>query len=73
MSVLVSWIMPDHTYVKGYKIEFNTSKETIITNETQFALEVAYKTVLGYRVSALNCYGNSVEITNEIYIGKKLL
>ena len=65
--------MPDHTYVEGYKIEFNTSKETIITNETQFAQEVAYKSVLSYTVSAFNCYGNSVEITNEIYISKKLI
>ena len=62
--------MPDHTSVDGYKIEFNTSNETIYTNKTNFMLESDYKAVLTYTVSAFNCYGYGEDATKEIYVGK---
>jgi hypothetical protein len=69
VSVIVSWIMPDHTHVDGYKIVFNTSKETIVfTNNTQVSLEVDYKRVLIYTISAFNCYGHSEDVADEIFI-----
>ena len=64
--------MPDHTHVDGYKIVFNTSKETIVfTNNTQVSLEVDYKRVLIYTISAFNCYGHSEDVADEIFIGTK--
>ena len=71
-SVMVSWKIPDHTHVDGYKIEFNTSKETVVfTNKTQVSLEIDYKRVLIYTISAFNCYGKSEDVADEIFIGIK--
>ncbi|CAI8022070.1 hypothetical protein GBAR_LOCUS12988 [Geodia barretti] len=68
-SVIVSWKIPDHTHVDGYKIEFNTSKETVVfTNKTQVSLEIDYKRVLIYTISAFNCYGKSEDVADEIFI-----
>ena len=55
--------------VDEYRIEINTTTPTISTTTTSVVLEGEYNIPLEINISATNCAGSSVEVTEEISVG----
>ena len=68
-SIIISWEAPEYGLVDEYRIETNTTTQTISTNTTKVVLEGEYNIPLEINISATNCAGSSAEVTEEICIG----
>ena len=68
-SIIISWEAPEYGLVDEYRIEINTTTQTISTNTTSVVLEGEYNIPLEINISATNCAGSSAEVTEEINIG----
>ena len=68
--IIISWESGEDKVVDEYRILTNTTTQSITTNTTTVVLEGKYNIPLEIRVSAINCAGTSVEVTEEIFVGK---
>ena len=68
-SIIIFWEAPEYGLVDEYRIEVNTTTQTISTNTTSVVLEGGYNIPLEIKISATNCAGSSAEVTEEINIG----
>ena len=69
LSIIISWEAPEYGLVDEYRIEINTTTQTISTTTTSVVLEGEYNIPLEINISAMNCAGSSAEVTEEINIG----
>ena len=69
-SIIISWESGEDEVVDEYRILTNTTTQSITTNTTTVVLEGKYNIPLEIRVSAINCAGTSVEVTEEVFVGK---
>ena len=68
-SIIISWEAPEYGLVDEYRIETNTTTQTISITTTSVVLEGDYNIPLEIKISATNCAGSSAEVTEEINIG----
>ena len=69
LSIIISWEAPEYGLVDEYRIEINTTTQTISITTTSVVLEGEYNIPLEINISATNCAGSSAEVTEEINIG----
>ena len=65
-SVILSW---EGQNADHYSISVNTSTHTVNTSMTSLVLEGQYNIPLQVTLIAINCAGNSDEVTEDINIG----
>ena len=68
-SIIISWEAPEYGLVDEYRIEINTTTQTISTNTTSVVVEGENNIPLEINISAINCAGSSTEVTEEINLG----
>ena len=57
-SITISWEAPEYGLIDEYRIEVNTTTQTISTNTTSVVLEGEYNIPLEINISATNCAGS---------------
>ena len=68
-SIIISWEAPEYGLVDEYRIEINTTTQTISTTTTSVVLEGEYNIPLEINISAINCAGSSAVVTEEVHVG----
>ena len=68
-SITISWEAPEYGLVDEYRIETNTTTQTISTNTTSVVLEGEYNIPLEINISAVNCVGSSAVVRGKAHIG----
>ena len=68
-SIIISWETVEYVLVDEYRIEINTTTQSINTNTTSVVLEGKYNIPLEINISAINCVGSSAVVTEEVNVG----
>ena len=68
-SIIISWETVEYVLVDEYRIEINTTTQSINTNTTSVVLEGKYNIPLEINISAINCVGSSAIVTEEVNVG----
>ena len=68
-SIIISWETVEYVLVDEYRIEINTTTQSINTNTTSVVLEGKYNIPLEINISAINCVGSSAVMTEEVNVG----
>ena len=72
-SIIISWEIVEYVLVDEYRIEINTTTQSINTNTTSVVLEGKYNIPLEINISAINCVGSSAVVTEEVNVGMLLM
>ena len=59
----------EYVLVDEYRIEINTTTQSINTNTTSVVLEGKYNIPLEINISVINCVGSSAVVTEEVNVG----
>ena len=68
-SIIISWETVEYVLVDEYRIEINTTTQSINTNTTSVVLEGKYNIPLEINISAINCVSSSAVVTEEVNVG----
>ena len=71
-SIIISWETVEYVSVDEYRIEINTTTQSINTNTTSVVLEGKYNIPLEINISAINCVGSSAVVTEEVNVGMEI-
>ena len=66
-SIIISWETVG--YVDEYRVDINTTIQSINTNTTSVVLEGKYNIPLKINISGINCAGSSGVVTKEVNVG----